>query len=69
MRRFWPDREDWFGELVSIDGGWGIRGTRGDDEPMWELQSHILRPGEYLTLIAPDDSEWVFRIVNVEAVS
>jgi hypothetical protein len=69
VRRFWPDREDWHGELVSVDGGWGIRSTRGDDEPVWELQSYILRPGEYLTLVGSDDSEWVFRIVNVETVS
>ncbi|MBV9118386.1 MAG: hypothetical protein JOY63_13610 [Acetobacteraceae bacterium] len=69
VRRFWPDRGDWHGELVAIDGGWGIRGTRGDDEPVWELHGGIMRPGEYLTLVGPDDAELLFRIVNVETVS
>ena len=69
VRRFWPDRRDWYGELVAIDGGWGIRGTRGDDEPVWELQGRIMRPGEYLTLVGPDGTELLFRIVNVETPS
>jgi hypothetical protein len=54
---------------VAVDEGWGIRGTRGDDEPVWELHSRIMRPGEYLTLVGPDDAESLFRIVNVETVS
>ncbi|HJS83953.1 MAG TPA: hypothetical protein VJ779_00655 [Acetobacteraceae bacterium] len=69
VRRFWPDRKDWHGELVAVDGGWGIRGLRGDDEPVWELQGRILRPGEYVTLVGPDNAELLFRIVNVETVS
>jgi len=69
VRCFWPDRRDWHGELVAIDGGWGIRGTSGDDEPVWELHGRIMRPGEYLTLVGPDDAELLFRIVNVETVS
>ncbi len=68
VRRFWPDRKDWHGELVTVDEGWAIRGTRGDDEPVWELQGRIFRPGEYMTLVGPDDSEWLFRIVNVETL-
>ena len=68
VRRYWPDREDWRGELVPIDDGWGIRGADGDDEPVWELQGGVLRPGEYITLIRSTDAESVFRIVNVEPV-
>ena len=67
LRRFWPDREDWLGELVAVDDGWGVRAIGGDDEPVWELQVRLLRPGEYITLIRPSDAESVFRIVNVES--
>ncbi len=66
VRRFWPDRADWHGELVPVDEGWGIRSTEGDDAPMWELHGRILRPGEYITLVGPDNAELVFRIVNIE---
>ncbi len=69
VRRFWPDREDWHGELVPLDDGWGVRGTQGDDEPVWELHGRTLRPGEYITLVRPDDVELVFRIVNIESIS
>ena len=68
VRRFWPDREDWLGELVAVDGGWGVRAIGDDDEPVWELQVRLLRPGEYITLIRPTDAELVFRIVNVETL-
>jgi hypothetical protein len=67
VRRYWPDREDWTGELVSIDEGWGIRETgSGDDAPVWALQGGVLRPGAYVTLVRPTNEESVFRVVNVE---
>lgn len=70
VRRFWPDRPDWHGEIVRVEGGWGVRGVGGDDdEPVWELKGGSLRPGEYITLVRPSDAELVFRIVNVEAVA
>jgi len=67
-RRTWPDREPWSGELVPLDGRWGLRGVgEGDDAPVWELQGRVMRPGEYVTLVRPTDEESVFRVVNVEA--
>ncbi len=68
VRRFWPDREDWRGELVAVEDGWGVRSSGSDDEPIWELHGRMLRPGEYITLVRPADSESVFRIVNIEAL-
>lgn len=68
VRRSWPDRPAWKGELVRLETGWGLRGTgEGDDSPVWELQGRPVRPGEYLTLVRPNDAESVFRVVNVEA--
>jgi hypothetical protein len=68
VRRFWPDREDWRGVLVPVEDGWGVRSAGGDDEPVWEMQGRVLRPGEYITLVRPTDAELVFRIVNIEAL-
>lgn len=69
VRRYWPDRGDWTGELVRLDDGWGLRGSgEGDDAPVWELQGRSVRPGEYITLVRPTDAESVFRVVNVEAL-
>ena len=70
VRRFWSDRPDWHGELAPVDEHWGVRSIGGgDDEPVWELQGGVLRPGEYITLVRPSDAEFVFRIVNVETLS
>jgi hypothetical protein len=66
-RRFWPDREDWFGHLIMIDEGeWGLLSEKGDNEPVWDLSGKTFRPGEYVTLRRPDHEELIFRIVNVE---
>lgn len=69
VRRFWPDREDWRGELVPIESGWGVRSAGGDDEPLWEMHGRQLRPGAYITLVRPTDAEFLFRIVNVESLT
>jgi hypothetical protein len=66
-RRFWPDREDWHGELIRVDEGWAIRAARGDNEPLWDFEARVLRPGEYVILRRPDGEELVFRIVGVDA--
>ncbi|MBS0560744.1 MAG: hypothetical protein JSR21_11885 [Proteobacteria bacterium] len=66
VRRFWPDRDEWTGALEQIDGGWALRSTRGADEPLWELDLRIVRPGEYVSLRRPDGDDAIFRIVSVE---
>ena len=66
VRRTWPDREDWHGELIRVDEGWAIRAARGDNEPVWDVTVKTLRPGEYITLRRPDGEELIFRIVGVE---
>jgi hypothetical protein len=69
IRRRWPGRPDWEGELVRLDDAWGVRGlVDGDNAPVWELQGRSLRPGDYLTLVRPNDAESVFRVVNVETL-
>jgi hypothetical protein len=68
VRRFWRNREDWNGILVEVGEGWALRSVRTEDEPLWNLEIRTIRPGEFLTLLSPTDGEFVFRIVNVEAL-
>jgi hypothetical protein len=65
-RRFWPDREDWQGAMERLETGWALRSERSPDEPLWELDIRVVRPGDYLTLRRPDGADAVFRIVSVE---
>ena len=66
VRRFWPDREDWRGSLEQLEPGWALRNERSEDEPLWELELRVIRPGEYISLHRPDGDDAVFRIVSVE---
>jgi len=68
VRRFWPNRQDWRGNLVRLEGGaLGIHSADGPDEPLRRLCGQVFRPGEYLTLRRPSGEELMFRIVSVEA--
>jgi hypothetical protein len=66
VRRFWSDREDWQGALEWLETGWALRNIRGPDEPLWELEVKVVRPGDYITLRRPAGGDAIFRIVSVE---
>ena len=53
--------------LVAQEGGWVLRGINGDDDPLWTVDAHILRPGEPVVLRRPDGEELIYRIVASEA--
>lgn len=55
------------GQLMRAGEGWGLRGIRGDDEPIWDLGLDLMRPGEVVSLRQPDGCDLLFRIVAVEA--
>lgn len=67
VRRSFPGRQDWRGDVIQADGLWAVQSSRGDDEPVWDLAAGIVRPGEYVSLRRPDGEEWVFRVVSVDA--
>lgn len=54
--------------LILQDGGWVLRGLHGDDDPLWTIDAHILRPGEPVFLRRPDGEELIYRIVASEAL-
>ena len=65
-RRFRPDREDWTGVLVATDGGFALQSENSRDDPIWAMEAHVFRPGDYVTLRRPNGEEMVFRIVAVD---
>jgi hypothetical protein len=50
---------------IVMDREWGLRPGPGEEDPIWRLTAHSVRPGEYITLFRPDGAELVFRVVNV----
>ncbi len=65
-----PDRPDQAGEMALIDGEadgfWAVRRSHGEDEPLWVVDSDVVRPGEIVGVRSPDGSRLLFRVVAVE---
>jgi len=62
-----PGKPDKHSVLVPHEGAWVLRGSDGDDDPLWAVDAHILRPGEPVVLRRPDGEELIYRIVASEA--
>jgi hypothetical protein len=63
-----PDTGDETGRLIHTRRGWAISYEAGDkdDEPIFNLDRHPLRTGEYVTITEHDGEERTFRITSVE---
>jgi hypothetical protein len=55
-------REKWSATLEADDNQWVLHNELGDDEPIWFLRVHCLRPGEYVSLQGPAGETIEFRI-------
>lgn len=68
-RRFWQGEQDQTGELVHTRGGsWAFSydpSTTDDDEAIFRLDRHVLRPGEYVSVIEPNREQHTFRVASV----
>ena len=64
-----PGHPEQSGEVALIDGGggfWAVRRSHGEDEPLWVLESDVLRPGEIVSVRSPDGARLLFRVVAVD---
>jgi len=63
-----PDTGDETGRLIHTRKGWALSYAPGDedDEPIFNLARHPLRPNEYVTITEHDGEERTFRVVSVE---
>lgn len=63
-----PDTGDESGRLIHTRHGWAFSYAAGDkdDEPIFHLDRHPLRAGEYVTITEHDGEERTFRVRSVE---
>jgi hypothetical protein len=59
-------RTQWTSGLMRSDQGWVLRPGGAEESAAWQLDTHVVRPGEHATLLASDGQEFTFRFVNVE---
>lgn len=72
LRRFWDGEDDSYGNLILADGGWAfsyIPDEDSDDEPVFRLDRHVIKLGEYITVSGPDHRQHTFRVVSVAPVT
>lgn len=67
VRRFWRGEPDKEGDLIHTRNGWAFSYEPGDadDEPLFRLDRHLLKEGEYITVTEPDGAAHTLRVVSV----
>ncbi len=71
VHRFWGDEEPESGRLIHIGRGWHFHYEGqpiDDDEPLFKLDRHVLKPGDYLSVTEHDGVLRPFRIVTMRPV-
>ncbi|MEP7005752.1 MAG: hypothetical protein ABI810_07200 [Sphingomonas bacterium] len=69
--RSWPDEPDIHGYLLHASRGWIFSYAPGesDDEPVFHLETHPLRLGEYVTITERDGTPLCFRVSRCDALA
>jgi hypothetical protein len=68
VRRFWPGEDDRVGELEHTrHRTWVFSYEPGeeDDEPIFRLEGHTFRVGDYVTITEQDGSVLTFKVAEV----
>lgn len=74
LRRFWDGEDDRYGHLILAESGaantpgWAfsyIADNDNDDEPVFRLDRHTIKLGEYLTVSGPDGHQHTFRVAGL----
>ena len=74
VRRFWQGADDEHGHLIHTRGRtwafhYDIDGDADDDEPGYKFDSHVFKPGEYVSIREHDGRLRTFKVAAVEAWS
>lgn len=71
VHRFWPNEPDLSGYVIRTADGWAFSYKIGeeDDETVFHLESHPVRPGEYITLTEPDGRRLPFRVAEMKRIN
>jgi len=71
VRRFWQGEDDEHGHLIHTRGRtwafhYDIDGDADDDEPGYKFDSHVFKPGEYVSIREHDGRMRTFKVAAVE---
>lgn len=68
VHRYWEDERPMSGYVVRTPAGWAFSYERGeaDDEAVFHLETHPLRPGDYVTIIDPDGYRLPMRVASAQ---
>lgn len=72
VRRFSANQSDEVGALIHTrHRTWAFSYEPGedDDEPVFKLQTHVVRPGEYLSITEHDGETRTFRIISIRPLT
>jgi hypothetical protein len=70
VRRLWAGEADQAGTLIHRRGGtWAFSYAPGDedDETIFHLETHKIRPGEYVTITETNGEKLPFKVVSCHA--
>ncbi|MEM7223867.1 MAG: hypothetical protein AAF495_12855 [Pseudomonadota bacterium] len=70
VRRFWPGEDDELGHLIHTRGRrwafhYDLKGAVDDDETGYRFDSHVFKPGEYVSIQEHDGALRTFRVEAV----
>ncbi len=67
VRHFKPGLDDQHGNLIHAGRVWAFsyRPGEDDDEPIYRLGEHLMKPGEYLSITEDDGVQRTFRVAFV----
>ena len=71
VRRFSPGAGEMRGRLLHVGKGWHFDydpKRRDDDEPLFKLDRHLIKQGEYLSVTEHDGVTRPFKIVSATAM-
>lgn len=72
VRRFWEGEEDEHGQLIRTRGHkWAFSYEPGteDDTPLYHLENHLFREGEYLSITEQDGETLPFKITMISKLA
>jgi hypothetical protein len=66
VHRMWPNEPDRNGVVIIRRAGWAFSYDEGDadDEGIFQLEHHPIKPGEYLTITDVDGERLPFKVVS-----
>jgi hypothetical protein len=68
VHRYWEGERPTSGYVIATPAGWAFSYERGadDDERVFHLETHPLRPGDYVTIVDPEGERLPMRVASAQ---